>query len=539
MNRKIIIGTRGSQLALWQAKYFQNLLSQHNVYSELKIILTAGDKNQKWQESFDKLEGKNFFTKEIEDALLKKEIDIAVHSFKDVEASFYDDTSNDLIIAGLSNRHAANDILILHPEFVDKTKKLSIKERAKIGTSSARRYAQLRSLRPDVEILPLRGNVPTRIEKLKNHLYDGIIIARAGVERLNISLNNFFVMPLPVHYFVPAAGQGIIAFQTRKEDTDLLHLIQKISNKNSEECSKIERTLLKKAGGGCSKPIGVLCEKYNHKFRVYVSYSRHKEDISIISITEQKEFENAINTAQASIQKIQDILHNSEIKNIFISKKLEEENYLKRVMKKLNWNIIDESLIETQKLNVNEIPHSDWVFFNSKNAVKYFFDVINTQKNFDIKTKKIGCISHSTAEYLEKYGISPHFVGQGNDVTEIGKKFSELCANQKVIFPCSESSLRSVESIVDSLAHTIHFPVYKTIEKPQTFSLTFDYVVFTSPSNVRAFFKTNNISSHTKIIAIGESTKKELLKHSIIQSNIILPVAFDEVAIAGSIFGNL
>lgn len=538
MSKKVIIGTRGSQLALWQARYLQQLLSEQNVLSDLKIIVTSGDRNQSWQESFDKLEGKNFFTKEIEEALLKKEIDIAVHSFKDVEATFYDDTSNTLIIAGLSDRHPPNDILIIHPEYVDKSKKLFIKDKARIGTSSARRYAQLHSLRPDIQILPLRGNVPTRIEKLNNRLYDGIIIARAGVERLNIDLNHLFVLPLPLHEFVPAAGQGIIAFQIHKDNTELFHLLQKITCKDSEECSRIERTILKKIGGGCSKPVGILCEKQQNKYRVYTSYSVHKDELSIISITDQGDFKEAINQAESSIQNIQNLLQTPEIKNVFISKKLEEESYFKRLMKRLNWNIIDEPFIETRPLSINPIPDCDWVFFNSKNAVKYFLEAAKQQK-LDLNTNHLACISTVTAAFLEKYGFTPHFVGQGNDVTKIGEQFSLVCKNQRVLFPCSSISLGSIEKLIEPVAQVIHFPVYENIEKPKAISLSFDYLIFTSPSNVRSYLRFNTITAFAKIIALGESTKQELLKYNIPSNRIIIPDAFDESAVLGAIFSHL
>ncbi len=542
MYKKVIIGTRGSQLALWQARYTQGLLFQHNIHSELKIIVTSGDKNQQWQTDFDKLEGKNFFTKEIEEALLRKEIDLAVHSFKDVSAPFFEGDENlqePLIIAGLSERHPANDILILHKEMVDKSKSIPIKHGAKIGTSSARRYAQLKSLcASEIEILPLRGNIPTRIEKLRTRQYDGIIIARAGVERLNIPLNDFYVVHLPLYYFVPAAGQGIIAFQIRKEDKELLDIIQKISNKDSEDCSKIERYLLNRMGGGCSKPVGVLCEKNNHQYRVFISYNTNKEDVSILSIIEEKNFEKVKNKAEKNIQNLNELIHHKNVRKLFVSRKLEESSYLKRLMNRIQWLLVDKSLIETTSIEIKEIPGCDWIFFYSKNAVKYFFENVKYQ-NIKIEDKKFACIGHKTAEYLERYNISPDFVGVGNNIEDVGKQFLEKCNHQKVLFPCSDISLKSIEKIIQSDVEFIYLPVYRTIEKPRAFSIEFDYYVFTSPSNVRSFFSLNRIPEHSKIIAIGESTKRELVKHSVLQDNIIIPMTYDEIAIVAAVMGEI
>jgi len=534
MFRKIIIGTRGSQLALWQAKYTQELLAQEGVESELKIIVTSGDKNQNWENSFDKLEGKNFFTKEIEDALLKKEIDLAVHSFKDVEAVFWEEKEQALIIAGLSPRHPANDILILHKDAIDKKQILFIKKNARIGTSSARRYAQLHSLREDIDILPLRGNVPTRIEKLKNRQYDGIILARAGIERLNIPLNEFDVLPLPLHHFVPAAGQGIIAFQIRKEDNKLYSLIQKFSDKTSEECSKVERSLLKWMGGGCSKPIGIYCEKSNSNYQLFISFNNDKTKTSIPCIIQDKEITNLTHTAKECITKIKNYLQYPTNKKILITKTLNESNLLKKMAQRLQWTIIDKPFIQTRPLIISEIPNTDWIFFNSKNAVKYFIENSLTNKEI-LKNKKVGCIGLSTANFLEQYNITPDFIGQSTDIEKVALEFLKVCQQQSVLFPSSKISNKSIGKIIEKNCNVIYLPIYETIELQEKLRNSLDIIVFTSPSNVRSFLKNNTISEKTKILAMGESTKNELLQHSIPPSLITMPIAFDDIAIAGAI----
>ncbi|MEI8135935.1 MAG: hydroxymethylbilane synthase [Bacteroidota bacterium] len=226
MKRKIIIGTRGSDLALWQANYTKNLLEEKGNEVEIKIISTAGDRSQQYETSFDKLEGKGFFTKELEESLLNNTIDLAVHSHKDLPTI----SPDGLMIAGVSRREDPSDILIINDKAADDKLKFGLKKNAIVGTSSARRKSQLLAFRPDVQVKDLRGNVPTRINKLRECGYDAILIATAGVERLEIELDEFTVEKLNPEVFVPAPAQGVLAWQTRENDTELLDIIDTISD---------------------------------------------------------------------------------------------------------------------------------------------------------------------------------------------------------------------------------------------------------------------------------------------------------------------
>src|ERR1700709_2585515 len=189
-NRKLIIGTRGSDLALWQANFVKDELAKNGIEAELKIIKTQGDRILNL--SFDKLEGKGFWTKELEEELLAGTIDIAVHSHKDLPT----ENPAGLIIAAVSEREDPSELLLILKDCVDVRQKMSLKYGAIVGTSSNRRKAQLLAYRPDFEIKDLRGNVPTRIDKLRDEKYDAIMIAKAGVSRLNINLGEFHVEEL-------------------------------------------------------------------------------------------------------------------------------------------------------------------------------------------------------------------------------------------------------------------------------------------------------------------------------------------------------
>src|ERR1700712_5609421 len=219
-DRKLIIGTRGSDLALWQANFVKDRLLENNIQAELKIIKTQGDRILNL--SFDKLEGKGFFTKELEEELLAGTIDLAVHSHKDLPT----DNPPGLIIAAVSEREDPSELLLILKDCVDVKQKLSVKFGAIVGTSSNRRKAQLLAYRPDLEITDLRGNVPTRIGKLRDEKYDAIMIAKAGVTRLGIDLSEFHVEELTPNELIPAAAQGVLAIQIRESDHELFEALQ-------------------------------------------------------------------------------------------------------------------------------------------------------------------------------------------------------------------------------------------------------------------------------------------------------------------------
>ena len=267
MKTPLIIGTRGSDLALWQAHYTQQILSELGVMSELKIIQTKGDQIQHL--SFDKIEGKGFFTKEIEAALMNDEIDVAVHSHKDLETQEHPR----LIVAAVSERADPRDVLILKKTPEPSPLPLHLSQDIKIGTSSVRRKTQLQNIQPHVQLVDIRGNVPTRIEKLRKGQCDGLLLAAAGIGRLNIDLSEFHVQWLDPTSFVPAPAQGVLAWQCRKDDLATQSILQKIHNTETAELLQIERTILQKMNGGCQLPLGVYCVRENDKFKANVAFS--------------------------------------------------------------------------------------------------------------------------------------------------------------------------------------------------------------------------------------------------------------------------
>jgi len=264
---KIRIGSRGSDLALWQAHFVKDQLEKLGHFVDIKIIVTKGDRIQDL--SFDKMEGKGFFTKEIEEALLKNEIDLAVHSHKDLETT----NPEGLIIGAVSYRENPSDLLLIHESGFDSTQPFQLKKNAIIGTSAARRKSQLLRLRPDCELKDLRGNVPTRVQKLRDGQYDAIVLAAAGVHRLNLDLSDFIEVEFSVKEFIPAPAQGVLALQIREADTALKEVLSSINHVDVAEEIGVEREVMRLLQGGCQLPLGVFCKREGDFLKVHTSFS--------------------------------------------------------------------------------------------------------------------------------------------------------------------------------------------------------------------------------------------------------------------------
>jgi hydroxymethylbilane synthase len=270
--KNVVIGSRGSDLALWQANFVKDELEKIGVNASIKIIKTQGDIIQHL--SFDKMEGKGFFTKEIEAALLDKSIDLAVHSHKDLETTY----PKGLTIAAVSSREDPSELLLIRKESVDMNQKWDLKTNPIVGTSSGRRKSQLIKYRPDVELKDLRGNVPTRINKLRDGMYDAILVARAGVIRLGLDLSDLHEVVLNPEEFIPAPAQGVLGLQIREDDTSLFEVLQKMNNPEVQRQIAVERKILNLLDGGCQLPLGAYCPNDD---KVLVAFAKKWEDGAI------------------------------------------------------------------------------------------------------------------------------------------------------------------------------------------------------------------------------------------------------------------
>ena len=249
MPRPLVIGSRGSKLALWQAEQARQRLQAHDPHVEIKIdiIKTTGDVKS---DPLSVIGGKGVFTKELEDALLDGRIDIAVHSLKDLPTILPDR----LAISAICEREDARDALVLRADLNGSDASLSgLPERAVVGTSSQRRLAQLKALRGDIVVRDLRGNVDTRIRKLDEGQYDAVILASAGLLRLG--LENRISATIPITEILPAVGQGAIAIETRTDDEFAVETTSRLDHRETRLACLAERSFLRGLGGGCQLPI--------------------------------------------------------------------------------------------------------------------------------------------------------------------------------------------------------------------------------------------------------------------------------------------
>lgn len=577
MSKKIIIGSRGSDLALWQANFILAELKKLKIDAEIKIIKTQGDIVQNL--SWDKMEGKGFFTKEIEDALLKNEIDLAVHSHKDLPT----ESPKGLIVAAVSDREDPSELLLINKSAVDEKQEFSLKQNAVVGTSSARRKSQMLAWRPDVKLEDLRGNVPTRIQKLRDKKYDAILLANAGVSRLKIDLSEFHVENLDSREFIPAPAQGVLALQIRESDHELFNKLQKLNSKEVAETISIERKILNLFDGGCQLPLGVLCEKTEneslipnpspkekgtHTYKVRIAKAEQWNSFPRYFYFESKKSEGLAETIVRHIERSTEaavtplsqgrgaggemaVLSPSRRGSggglaVFISRNEKSNDFFKRCLEANGYKVYAQSLIEIKQIPMRKFVKTDWVFFSSKNAVKHFFEQVTATplpalpkggSSRANENYKIGVLGKATAAEVRKYNRKADFIGDANNTRLTGKKFSALVGNKKVLFPQAKASMRTIQHQLPKKENVIDVVVYETVKSVGNLQSAVDnaqILVFTSPSNVEVFLEKNKISSEQKVIAMGDVTANALKKNGIKSSK--LPASFDDLGLVQAVF---
>jgi hydroxymethylbilane synthase len=243
--RHLRIGTRGSLLAKWQAEFVRKqLFATTGVEAEIVIIKTSGDKLQ--TSSLSQIGGKGIFIKELEEALLEETIDLAVHSVKDVPT----DTPSRLMFPAVCRREDVRDCLVA----ANWATLASLRQGARVGTGSLRRQAQLRHIRPDLDVRDLRGNVDTRLRKVESGEYEAVMLAKAGLDRLGWS--GRITETLNPEVFLPAVGQGAIGVECRLKDTEAADIVGGLDDAETRTAIIAERSLLGALQGGCQVPLG-------------------------------------------------------------------------------------------------------------------------------------------------------------------------------------------------------------------------------------------------------------------------------------------
>lgn len=494
MDHKLTIGSRGSDLALWQARYVQEQLNAIGVESEISVIKTKGDNIQ--NVSFDKIEGKGFFTKEIEQALLDGDIDLAVHSYKDLPT----ENEKGLIIAANSYREDAADVLLYHSDAADSKLKWGIKKGAVVGTSSSRRRAQLLFHRPDLEVVPVRGNVPTRTQKVGKDGIDAVVLAAAGLNRLELKMEGLKQTRLLPIEFIPAPAQGALAYQCRENDLEVKSILEKIGDSKVSPCVNLERRILQKAEGGCQTPIGIYCQKELDHF--LLSFYKADEDKS--------QYLAFKHTDPTAIEKmVVPLIWEEKRVRVFITRELRDESTFKKALENRGHRVEGESLITFKKIPFEKLPKTDWIFFSSRKGVRFFFNQLKKKPSDKIK---FACLGQGTAsEYKKHMKRELDFIGTGNRINEIADAFFEKASKSKVLFPIAQNSLRSIQkSLEGKKIETVDLPVYKSSMKARFSDPAADVLVFTSPLNAKSYYERVPQDNDQRIVAIGKSTALQL-----------------------------
>lgn len=521
----LIIGTRGSELALWQANHIKNKLADIGIRAELKIIKTQGDIVQHLR--LDKLEGKGFFTKELEEELLNGGIDLAVHSHKDLPTVH----PVGLAIAAVTAREDPSELLIIHKDCIDLKKRLALKHNAIVGTSSNRRKAQLLAMRPDLEFDDLRGNVLTRIEKLRDENYDAIMLAKAGITRIGVDLSDFYVEELPPVEIIPAPAQGVLAVQIRESDKQLYDMLQAINDSDVADTIAVERKVLNLFDAGCHAPLGCYCRKKDGKYEVWTSKADSDEEFP------DRLYLSAEHTDGLAKHIADKFDKNRKLPSqVFITRDIAEASYFHRALAKHGIAVEGRSLIRIfpmiNKLDPYILKYVDWIFFGSKNGIENFFK-LNPRLS---KRTKFAVIGRGSEEMLRQFGHAPDFTGErlGINMEEIATEFAKMASGTTVLIPRAKDSLETIQKSLTPETKVINLPVYQTRIDTNVSKSNADVLIFTSPTNVEAYFADNLVDPGQQIICIGRSTGRKIEELGLAYT---LPYSPDEIGLAEAVFG--
>jgi hydroxymethylbilane synthase len=433
-----------------------------------------------------------------------------------------------LMVAGVSKREDPSELLIMRKEFVDEKEKFNLKKNSIVGTSSTRRKSQLKAFRPDLELKDIRGNVPTRVNKLREGQYDAILLASAGIERLELDLHDLHAEKISPIEFVPAPAQGVLAWECREDDNEVLEIIDTISDLDVLVRINIEREILRLFEGGCHLPLGVYCEaepddEERLKFKLWRSTAAAWEKPVM-----QLYFDTLDTDGFADM--VVDHIRAIRPRKVFITRNLRDKDYLNSALTGLGFDIEGKSLIEFKEIRIRELPQTDWIFFSSKHAVRYFFN----QKPA-IGQVKFGCIGTSTSAELRAHGHRADFIGQSTDTKLVGKQFSSKIGNARVLFPIARGSMQSIQWQMVKRDNVFNLEVYATLKHAVQVDEKSEIIVFTSPSNVESFFEKNKVHPSQRIVAMGEATGKALEKAGVKKYS--LPQSFDDLGIVRAILG--
>lgn len=523
------IGTRGSDLALWQARLVRALLQERaSLGTDLVIIKTQGDQDQ--TATFQVMEGKGFFTKEIEAALLDKSVDLAVHSLKDLQTTM----PPGLALGALFHRADRRDMILIRPEAVDDSHVLHLRENAKIGTTSARRVAQLKHLRPDLDVVPLRGNVPTRLRKLREGQFDAIMLASAGVDRLELPLNGLVTHRLPEALFVPAPGQGALAIQIRDQDAHAALAASTLNEAPVRETVWLEREILRQLEGGCQLPLGACADITEHGYRLRAFLGRGEDPPKQIVVSGTDREAVAATTVAYLRGEPSLKLDAGQRARVWITRDPARAAEFVQACDSSQVDIaalpvfvaVDAGDADSQKQAMTGLASFDWIIFTSQITVLQFATRMDKYESSFTANTRLAAIGARTARAMKEQGWKVDFVSDVPDAVSLSEAFMAHLADSSgaedkslphVLFPCSAKASNELESAAARGGFKLERLVcYDTVAHPelkQTMAAQpqADIVVFTSPSAAEFLLAEDGLAPETAVLSIGPATTDYLL----------------------------
>jgi len=515
---KVRIGTRGSELALWQARHVAALLAAEGVSSELVVMKTRGDVID--DVPLTQVEGKAFFTAEIERALLERTADLAVHSHKDLPTEI----TPGLVVAAIPRRGPRGERLLVAPEAHESAAPfLPLARGARVGTSAPRRGEQLLALRPDLQVLALRGNVPTRVKRLREGRYDAIVLAAAGLERLGLDTSGLADVALSEDLFVPAPAQGALALQVRASDAELLELLRsKLHDEDTARLVEAERSLLVRAGGGCNLPLAASIEPGSAPgsfvARAFLGADHPRPGVGPRwARVEAREPEAAIEGAYA-------VLATGEATGcgpfagllVALAGSASEETRDTRLgarLETLGARVAHERVLAFQDVVAPELAEraaalraGDALAVTSRQAARRL-EGIRVQAGVTI-----AAVGAATARALESVGLRASVVGSGG-ARELALALP-LAPGARVLFPCAEEAVSELEDALAARAIALERAVlYRTVPVPDAEHVEDALVrVYMSPSAVEASldWERSDARPRTLRVALGRTTARAL-----------------------------
>lgn len=536
---QLIIGTRHSPLARWQTNHVIAELQKKipQLQCVVHTFTTEGDRTL--DRPLPQIGGKGLFTAELEQALHAGEIDIAVHSLKDLPVQ----PPDGLMIGAVMKREDPRDLLIARPNDT----LMTLPHGSRVGTSSLRRAAQLLIHRPDLNILSIRGNVETRLRKLAEGQYEAIILAAAGLLRLG--LTDTITQWFTVEEMVPAPGQGALAVQCRADDAKTVALLELLNDPESHACTTAERTFLHQLGGGCSTPVGGYATMDGKQIDLH-GFIGTPDGLHFLRLHARGDdpIELGRQMAQSALAQGAGRLLNPP--RVVITRSDDQSDSFAQQLKAIGCRPILFPAIEIipfehpdQANIIEQLGDFSQIIFTSVNAVKQFWQRLADYQVFLPSTMMIAAIGLATAEQLTLYGHPPdimpaEFVGEQlvealGDVS--GKAI--LLPRAKVGRPEIVSLLRQRGAVLTEL------PLYETVraiptpEQIAQLKAGFEMITFTSPSSVRNFCllaEEYGLSlMGKKIASIGPITTAELKKYTLFPD--IIPTQYTIPALVNAI----